>query len=155
MYSTLLAKSQDFSFSKKSRIYSFRKSSIFFLFQAMFKLLVILFIVKLNRHLIIYSIINASCFLGFGFIFLTNILNLKQFYPVKMIDWFSGINTSDIKEGWTFSTTFKGAPEGLRQFLITETPLKMMKNAFYFTLFLLKIFKFLSRLFGHVEKRLD
>ena len=31
----------------------------------------------------------------------------------------------------------------------------MMKNAFYFILkglFILKIFKFLSRLFGHVEK---
>ena len=31
----------------------------------------------------------------------------------------------------------------------------MMKNAFYFTLkalFILKVFKFLSRLFGHVEK---
>ena len=34
----------------------------------------------------------------------------------------------------------------------------MMKNAFYFTLkalFVLKIFKFLSWLFGHVAKRLD
>ena len=35
----------------------------------------------------------------------------------------------------------------LRQFLIPESPLKMMKNAFYFTLkdlFILKIFKFFS-----------
>ena len=32
----------------------------------------------------------------------------------------------------------------------------MMKNAFYFkALFALKIFKFLSKLFGHVKKRLD
>ena len=34
----------------------------------------------------------------------------------------------------------------------------MIKNASYFTskaLFVLKIFKFLSRLFGHVAKRLD
>ena len=34
----------------------------------------------------------------------------------------------------------------------------MMRNAFYLTLnalFILKIFKFLSWLFGHVEKRLD
>ena len=34
----------------------------------------------------------------------------------------------------------------------------MMKNAFYFTLntlFFLKIFKFLSSIFGHVEKQLD
>ena len=36
-----------------------------------------------------------------------------------------------------------------------ESPLKMMKNAFYFilkALFVLKIFKFLSWLFGHIEK---
>ena len=41
----------------------------------------------------------------------------------------------------------KGALSGLRQFLVTESPLKMMENAFYFTskaLFVLKIFKFLS-----------
>ena len=41
----------------------------------------------------------------------------------------------------------KGALSGLRQFSATESPLKMMKNAFYFTskaLFVLKIFKFLS-----------
>ena len=38
---------------------------------------------------------------------------------------------------------------------LIESPLKMMKNAFYFilkALLVLKIFKFLSRLFGHVEK---
>ena len=38
---------------------------------------------------------------------------------------------------------------------LIESPLKMIKNVFYFilkALFLLKIFKFLSRLFGHVEK---
>ena len=42
--------------------------------------------------------------------------------------------------------TVKGALSGLRQFLATESPLKMMKNASYFTLralFILKIFKFL------------
>ena len=52
----------------------------------------------------------------------------------------------------------KGALSGLRQFLAIESPLKMMKNAFYFTLkalFVLKIFKFLSWIFGHVAKRLD
>ena len=44
------------------------------------------------------------------------------------------------------------------QFWVTESPLKIMKNAFYITwkaLFILKIFKFLSWLLGHVEKRLD
>ena len=38
---------------------------------------------------------------------------------------------------------------------LIESPLKVMKNAFYFilkALFVLKIFKFLSRLFGHVGK---
>ena len=38
---------------------------------------------------------------------------------------------------------------------LIENPLKMMKNSFCFilkALFVLKIFKFLSRLFGHVEK---
>ena len=52
---------------------------------------------------------------------------------------------------------FKGVLSSLRQFLATESPLKMMKNAFYFTLkvlFVLKISKFLSWLFGHVSKRL-
>ena len=36
-----------------------------------------------------------------------------------------------------------------------DSPSKIMKNAFYFilkALFVLKIFKFLSWLFGHVEK---
>ena len=51
--------------------------------------------------------------------------------------------------------TTEGALQGLTQFLITEPPLKMMENAFYFAvkaLFVLKIFKFLSWLFDHVEK---
>ena len=42
---------------------------------------------------------------------------------------------------------FNGGLSGLRQFLATESPLKMMKNAFYFTrkaLFVLKIFRFMS-----------
>ena len=52
----------------------------------------------------------------------------------------------------------KSALAGLRQFLATESPIKMMKNTFYFTskaLFVLKKLKFLSWLFGHVVKRLD
>ena len=49
----------------------------------------------------------------------------------------------------------KGALSGLRQFLAIESPLKMMKNVFYFTskvIFIRKIFKFFSWLFGHVMK---
>ena len=48
----------------------------------------------------------------------------------------------------------ESALSGLREFLANESPLNMMKNAFYFT-FVLKIFKCLFRLFGHVEKQLD
>ena len=55
------------------------------------------------------------------------------------------------------SFKLKGALSGLKQFMATESRLKTMKNTFYFTskaLFVLKIFKFLSWLFGHVVKRL-
>ena len=52
----------------------------------------------------------------------------------------------------------KGALSGLRQFLAAESPLKIIRNAFHFTLkalFVLKTFKFLSCFFGHVSKRFD
>ena len=42
-----------------------------------------------------------------------------------------------------------------KRFVFFESPLKMMKNAFYFklkALFVLKIFKFLSQLFAHLGK---
>ena len=50
---------------------------------------------------------------------------------------------------------FKGAFSDLNQFLAAESPWKMMENAFHCTLkalFVLKIFKILSWLFGHVAK---
>ena len=46
----------------------------------------------------------------------------------------------------------------LKQFLAPKNSLKMIENAFYFTLkplFVLKIFKFLSWLFGHAENLID
>ena len=45
-----------------------------------------------------------------------------------------------------FAADFADALSYLRKFLATESPLKVMKNAFYFSLkalFALKIFKFL------------
>ena len=54
--------------------------------------------------------------------------------------------------------SIKGALAGLKHFLATESPFKMMKNTFYFNLksvFVLKIFNFLSGLFGRKEKRFD
>ena len=53
---------------------------------------------------------------------------------------------------------FEGPLLGLRQFLTTESPLKMMKNAFYIilnALFALNIITFLSQLFRPVGKPLD
>ena len=52
----------------------------------------------------------------------------------------------------------KGILLAFRKLLATESSLEMMKNAFYSTLkalFVLKIFKFLYSIFGHVEKWLD
>ena len=52
------------------------------------------------------------------------------------------------------SNIVKGAVSGLRQFLATECPRKLMKTAFYFilkALFVLNIFKSLPWLFGQVE----
>ena len=57
-----------------------------------------------------------------------------------------------------FLKKIKDALLVLRQHLATESPLTMIKSAFYSTsktLFVLKIFKFLSCLFGHAVKRLD
>ena len=53
--------------------------------------------------------------------------------------------------------SIKGGLSCLKQFLATESLLKMMENALNFTvkaIFVLKIINYLSRLFGHVEKRL-
>ena len=52
---------------------------------------------------------------------------------------------------------FTGLLSGLGQFQTIQSPLKMMKNDFYFMLkapFVLEIFTFLSRRLGYVEKRL-
>ena len=52
----------------------------------------------------------------------------------------------------------KGPLSGLRQFPTIESPLKIMKNAFYFilkALFVLEIFTYFSWLFGYIEKRLN
>ena len=47
--------------------------------------------------------------------------------------------------------SFKGALSGIRHFLATKSLLKIMATA----LFVLKIFQFVTQLFGHVEKRLN
>ena len=55
-------------------------------------------------------------------------------------------------------SNFKVPIPGLRQFLATESPLNMMKYAFYFSLkalSVLKTFTIFVLTFVHVEKRLD
>ena len=59
---------------------------------------------------------------------------------------------------WLGSGVFitKDAVSGLKQLLATESPLKVIKNYFYFTLkalFVLKIFNFFSWLFSYVVKQ--
>ena len=71
-----------------------------------------------------------------------------QFYTLGLF-----INTYIL--AWSFHKFIK---VGLSPLLFAwiESPLKMMKNVFYFTLkalSILKIFTFLSWLFGHVGKR--
>ena len=67
-----------------------------------------------------------------------------------------GVYPQNVSEG--YSEPFKIELSPSEKFYVNcfiESPLKMMKNAFYFilkALFVLKIYKFLSRLFGHVEK---
>ena len=69
--------------------------------------------------------------------------NLPCRYRAQRKSWM----TAELFEEWVRELDLKGALSGLRKFLATESPLKMMKNVFYFiskALFVLKIFKFLS-----------
>ena len=62
-------------------------------------------------------------------------------------DSFKKQRTKEKKKKNDFANFWVGFGQSLRQFLAPESPLKKMKNAFYFTLkvlFVLKIFKFLS-----------
>ena len=56
------------------------------------------------------------------------------------------VNASQEKQQKSLLNQLKDTPSGLRQFLATKSPLRMVKNAFYFTLkalFVIKIFTFL------------
>ena len=57
-----------------------------------------------------------------------------------------------------FEGLLKDTLSGLRRFLANESPLKVMKIVFYFiikALYVLKIVRFLSWIFGQVEKLFD
>ena len=77
-------------------------------------------------------------------------------YTEVKIAWKSFVRT--LNEHALKIINFKGVRSGLRQILATESPLKIMSNAFHFTfkaLFFLKLFKSLSWISGHVEKQLN
>ena len=60
-----------------------------------------------------------------------------------------------IKDRLTYLNLVSHLPKKLFYICFNDNPSKMMKNAFYFILkmlFVLRIFRFLSWLFGHVEK---
>ena len=79
--------------------------------------------------------------------------NCKTFFREQLF-----YRTSTDDGFWMKDNILKGALSNLRQLLATKSPLKMMKNAFYFTLkafFSLTILKFLFWLFGHAWKWLD
>ena len=72
------------------------------------------------------------------------ILSNISFIPIQVTQ---AITMDRPDENKLFQNAFKGALSCLKIFLATESPLKRMKNAFYFilkVLFVLKIFKFLS-----------
>ena len=84
--------------------------------------------------------------------FLCNIFKILNKHPTK------NEKSEDRTFGWEKKFIIKGALSGLRKFLANESPLKMMKNIFHFTLktlFFLKIFKCLFCFFCHVEKWFD
>ena len=94
-------------------------------------------------------------------LFLALVVLFRQLIPDFLFQHFWGKeNTEAYSEPFETSKTelsakiVKGALSGLRQFLVTESPLRLMKNAFYFltlkALFVLKIFKFLFWFVGHI-----
>ena len=72
------------------------------------------------------------------------------------MSWWADFNPPRPNPGWREKIkSGSDLPKNIFIIGFNESPLKMMKNAFYFilkALFALKIFKLLSWLFGHVEK---
>ena len=96
------------------------------------------------------------CASSFNFLRPSNKWIVYDLFVLKTLDLKAGakLQQCEIKK---FSRSLK-SDSHLKNFLFisfNESPLKMMKNAFYFVLkalFILKIFKFLSWHFGHVAE---
>ena len=91
------------------------------------------------------------------FLWILNTIKMK--FGQILLYLITNISNIFLSQCWRLETSsmlfyyFKGTLLGLRQFLTTESPLKMMKKAFYpilKALLILKILKLLSLLFGHV-----
>ena len=90
-------------------------------------------------------------------IYLEKMTLTEHFFAVFMTKSFS-CKSFDVKTTDDLIFFIKSTLSGLRQFLTTANLFEMMNNAFYVTLkalFILKILKFLSRIFGLVEKPLN
>ena len=105
-------------------------------------------------------------------IFCLNVSSISEFYilegtrdqflaPINdsvSVRHFTSLTIFVLSKSYGCSVSLKSdshLPKKICVICLIESPLKMMKNAFYFILkafFILKIFQFLSRLFGHLGK---
>ena len=93
----------------------------------------------MGAHFLAVELDNAILF--------SSVSGLLKFIMVPVVEFQISWPVQSYLSIYASIGSIKGPLSGLRQFLIIETPLKMMKNAFYFTskaLLVLKIFKFLS-----------
>ena len=88
--------------------------------------------------------------------------DLKVLIASLGMPWHAWPHSCKIRSSFCSTCMKRGAPQRctVRSDIIFDIwkAFKNMKNAFYFTakaIFVLKILKFLSWIFGHVEKRLD
>ena len=103
------------------------------------------------EHLLVTASVNDKechwCRCG---VFIVNFEHISYVCPVFLFVQFEEVNFF-----WEQLALIKGALSGLRKCLATESPLKLVKKGFCFALkalFVLKVFKRLSWLFGHIEK---
>ena len=64
-----------------------------------------------------------------------NIMSITKYLSLKPNTKSNTMDIEQITSTFNNYASIKGALSGLRQFLATKSPLKMMKTAFYFTSF--------------------
>ena len=117
-------------------------------------------------HISLKKVILPSGILPTFYNFLCGVINYQNGFQETF--WKSFLTLGTKNWAWSVSENFQilselsftlkldsHLPKKIIFICYNESPLKIMKNAFYFTLkalFVLKIFKFLSWHFGHVEE---